>query len=60
MGFNKRILRKENIILNIDNLERYLSVDAIIISDDFSAKVFDMFRENKDMEEIINYINKNK
>jgi hypothetical protein len=60
MGFNKRILKKENIILNINNLERYLSADAIIISDDFSGKVFDMFRENKDMEEIINYINKNK
>jgi len=59
MGFNKRILRKENIILNIDNLERYLSADAIIISDDFSGKVFDMFCNGVNVEEIIKYIKEN-
>jgi hypothetical protein len=59
MGFNKRILKKENIILNIDNLERYLSADAIIISDDFSGEVFDMFCKGINVEEIIKYIKEN-
>jgi hypothetical protein len=60
MGFNKRILRKDNIINNLDNLSRYLSADAIIISDDFSNEVFKMFCEGKTEDEIIKYINKNK
>jgi hypothetical protein len=60
MRFNKRILRKDNIINNLDNLSRYLSADAIIISDDFSNEVFKMFCEGKTEDEIIKYINKNK
>jgi hypothetical protein len=60
MGFNKRILKKDNIINNLDNLSRYLSADAIIVSDDFSNEVFKMYCDGKTEEEIINYINKNK
>jgi hypothetical protein len=60
MGFSKRILKKDNIINNLDNLSRYLSADAIIVSDDFSNEVFKMYCDGKTEEEIINYINKNK
>lgn len=60
MGFNKRILKKDNIINNIDNLSSYLFADAIIISDDFSKEVFKMYCDGKTDDEIIKYINKNK
>ena len=58
MGFNKRILSKENIISNIDNLTNYLgNPDAVFMTDDFSKEVYHMFTEGKSEEEIINYIN---
>ena len=60
MGFNKRILKKDNIINNIDNLSRYLFADAIIINDDFSREVYKMYCEGKTENEIIKYINNNK
>jgi hypothetical protein len=60
MGFNKRILKKDNIIKNIDNLPVYLSADAIITTDDFSKEVYQMYCDDQTMDEIINYINKNK
>jgi hypothetical protein len=60
MGFNKRILKKDNIINNIDNLSRYLFADAIIINDDFSREVYKMYCEGKTEDEIIKYINNNK
>jgi hypothetical protein len=60
MGFNKRILKKDNIIENLDNLSGYLSADAIFTSDNFSTEVFKMFCEGKTEDEIIKYINKNK
>jgi hypothetical protein len=61
MSFNKRILCKENILNNIDNLSGYLgNPDAVFMTDDFSKEVFHMFTEGKTEEEIINYINKNK
>ena len=59
MGFNKRVLKKDNIIKNIDILPIYLSADAIITTDDFSREVYRMFNQGKTEEEIINYINNN-
>lgn len=47
MGFNKRILKKDNIINNVDNIFRYLSADAIITTDEFSSEVFKMYCEDK-------------
>jgi hypothetical protein len=60
MGFNKRFLKKENILNNINNLMKYLSADAIICTDDFSRKVYRMYSEGFTEEEIINVINKMK
>jgi hypothetical protein len=60
MGFNKRILKKDNIINNVDNICRYLSADAIFTTDEFSREVFKMYCEDKTQDEIIKYINKNK
>ena len=58
MGFNKRILKKENILKNLQKLMTYLDADAIICTDDFSRKVYRLFNEGKTEEEIINLINK--
>jgi hypothetical protein len=60
MGFNKRILKKENILNNIPNLLTYLNADSIICTDDFSHKVYRMYTEGFTREEIINVINKMK
>jgi len=45
MSFNKRILKKENILNNLSNLSKYLNADAIICTDDFSRKVYRLFTE---------------
>jgi hypothetical protein len=60
MGFNKRILKKENILNNLQNLMTYLNADAVICTDDFSRKVYRMYGEGFTEEEIINVINKMK
>jgi hypothetical protein len=60
MGFNKRILKKENILKNLPKLMTYLDADAIICTDDFSRKVYGLFRDGFSKEEIINLINKMK
>jgi len=60
MGFNKRFLKKENIISHLDILIKYLDADAVICTDDFSHQVYRLFNEGKSEEEILNYINKNK
>jgi cytochrome c-type biogenesis protein CcmH/NrfF len=59
MGFHKRRLKKSNIILQKENIIRYLSADAILISDDFSYNVYKLYSEGKSEEEIIKYINEN-
>ena len=58
MGFNKRFLKKENILINLENLMNYLSAYAIICTDDFSRKIYRMYTEGFTKEEIINIINK--
>ena len=58
MGFNKRILKKENILKNLPKLMTYLDADAIICTDEFSRQVYRLFNEGKSKEEIINHINK--
>ena len=60
MGFNKRFLRKEGILLNVDNIMAYLDADAVISTDEFSHNVYKIFNEGKTKEEIIKYINENK
>jgi len=58
MGFNKRILKKENILKTLPNIMTYLDADAIICTDDFSREVYGLFRIGSSKEEIINLINK--
>ena len=60
MSFNKRFLKKENILEHLDNLFTYLDADAIICTDDFSRKVYRMYVEGFSKEEIINIINQMK
>lgn len=58
MGFNKRILKKEYILNNLDNIMKYLDADAVICTDEFSRNVYRLFNKGKSEEEIINLINK--
>lgn len=58
MGFNKRFLKKEGILLNIENIMDYLDADAVYLTDDFSREVYKMFNSGKTKEEILNYIKK--
>jgi hypothetical protein len=60
MGFNKRLLKKDNILLNLHHIMDYLSADAIFCTDDFSRKVYRLYNEGFSEKEIINYINENK
>ena len=60
MGFNKRFFTKENIMRNMNNIEKYLSVDVAFLMDDFSREVYRLFNEGKTEEELIKYINENK
>ena len=60
MGFNKRFLKKENILNHLDNIMNYLDADAVMCTDDFSRNVYSMFNQGKTKEQIIQYINKNK
>lgn len=60
MGFNKRFLKKENILYHLTDIMNYLDADAVLCTDEFSRNVYMMFNEGKNEEEIINYINKNK
>lgn len=58
MGFNKRFLKKENILKNLDNIINYLNVDILFCTDEFSVQVYNFYKEGRTQEEIINYINK--
>jgi hypothetical protein len=60
MGFNKRFLKKEGILLNLENIMDYLDADAVYLTDDFSREVYKMFNSGKTKEEILNYIKKEK
>ena len=59
MGFNKRYLSKDHIILNLDRIMEYLDADAIFTTDEFSKEVYRLFSQGKTREEILNYIDKN-
>jgi cytochrome c-type biogenesis protein CcmH/NrfF len=39
---------------------RYLDVDAVFTTDEFSREVYSLFNQGKTEEEIIKYINENK
>ena len=56
MGFNKRVLKKEGILLNLENIMDYLDADAVYLTDEFSRDVYRMFNSGKTKEEIINKI----
>lgn len=56
MGFNKRFLKKEGILLNLENIMDYLDADAVYLTDEFSRDVYRMFNSGKTKEEIINFI----
>ena len=60
MGFNKRFLKKENILIHLKDIMTYLDADAVLCTDEFSRNVYRMFNEGKKEDEIIKYINKNK
>jgi hypothetical protein len=60
MGFNKRLLKKDNILLNLHHIMDYLSADAIFCTDDFSRKVYRLYNEGFSEKEIINLIEKMK
>lgn len=60
MGFNKRFLKKENILIHLEDIMTYLDADAVMSTDEFSRNVYRMFNEGKNKEEIIKYINENK
>lgn len=57
MGFNTRYVSEETIqqtIKNDNSLSRLFSSDAIIFMDNYSTKVFDLFKEGLSEKEIIN------
>jgi len=56
MGFNKRFLKKEGILLNLENIMDYLDADAVYLTDEFSRDVYRMFNSGKTKEEIVNFI----
>ena len=60
MGFNKRFLKKENILKNLNTIMTYLDADAIICTDEFSRKVYEQFLSGQSKEQIIYFINKTK
>jgi hypothetical protein len=45
MGFNKRFLKKENIIIHLNDIMTYLNTDAVLCTDEFSRNVYRMFTE---------------
>jgi len=55
MGFNKRVLKKEGILLNLENIMDYLDADAVYLTDEFSRDVYRMFNSGKTKEEIITF-----
>ena len=60
MSFNKRFLKKENILIHLNDIMTYLDADAVLCTDEFSRNVYRMFNSGKNKDEIIKYINENK
>jgi hypothetical protein len=60
MSFNKRFLKKENILIHLKDIMNYLDADAVMCTDEFSRNVYRMYSAGKNEEEIIKYINENK
>lgn len=59
MSFKKRILSKNNIVDNLDNIMMYLNVDAYYMTDDFSKDIVKLYNEGKSEDEIKDYIIQN-
>ena len=61
MSFNKRFLKQENIVNNVDNIMDYLGKpDAVFVGDSFSEEVYRMFCEGFTEDDIKLYIEENK
>lgn len=63
MGFNKRFLDKERIMLSLDNkepLSKLFSADAFIFMDDFSSKIYEHFKKGAKDKEIRKLIENDK
>lgn len=56
MSFKKRVLKKSNIIDNLDNIMNYLNVDAFYITDEFSRKIVQLYNEGNTEQVIKEYI----
>ena len=55
MGFNKRFVSKEiidNVFKNKTSLEEIFRADAFIIMDEYSSKVFELFKRGMTDDEI--------
>lgn len=62
MGFNKRFVSSEQTLRALKNnsLKSYYGKsDALIFMDNLSSKVYELFKEGKSDEEILNIINLN-
>lgn len=59
MGFHRRIINEEvtKKYLNSQKLEVLYSSESLIFMDEFSSKVFELFKENKTEEEILSHLN---
>lgn len=59
MGFHRRIINEEvtKKYLSNQKLEVLYSSESLIFMDEFSSKVFELFKENKTEEEILLYLN---
>lgn len=63
MGFNKRFLDKERIMVSLDNkepLSKLFSADAFIFMDDFSSKIYEHFKKGAKDKEIKKLIQNDK
>lgn len=63
MGFNKRFVDKEKVMISFDNkepLSKLFSADALIFMDDFSSKVYNHFKKGTKDKEIKKLIDNDK
>lgn len=59
MGYNKRYVSRETLVESVDDkesLKRLFSADAFIFLDDFSTKIFKMYRSGTKKKEIVKLI----
>ena len=54
MGFHRKIINEETTksYLNSDELNVLYSAESLIFMDDFSSKIYELYKEGKDNQEI--------